>query len=97
MERNGGRGAVGEKNTRETERGEVMGRVLVMVRRELQDAELEDRMAVFEARAESMYRAIVAKYQLEQQRGTWTTRLSRWVTTVAASLWNSRAVRLLVP
>jgi hypothetical protein len=97
MERNGGRGAVGEKSTQDNDRSEVMGRVLVMVRRELQDAELEDRMAVFESRAESIYRSIVAKYELEQQRGTWTTRLSRWVTTMAAALWNSRAVRLLVP
>lgn len=92
----GGCGVVGETTTQETEGNEAIERLLVMVRREL-DAEVRERSAKFDAYADSVYRKVLAEYRLEQQRGTWTTRAGRWLTNMAAAIWNSRAVRLLVP
>lgn len=94
---NGGRGVVGEKYE-ETDWTEAVAleRLLSRVRREL-DAEVNERAAAFDGWADSVYRKVLAKYQLEQQRGTWAQRVRRWLTTVAAAMWNSRAVRLLVP
>jgi hypothetical protein len=97
---NGGRGVVGEQanNHKGTDWSQAVAieRLLSRVRREL-DAEVNERAAAFDGWADSVYRKVLEKYRLEQQRGTWVQRVRRWLTTAAAAMWNSRAVRLLVP
>ena len=48
-------------------------------------------------RAEMVLNRVLARVQRDRLRGAWFTRTVRAVTTTAAALWNSRAIRMLVP
>lgn len=92
----GGLGVVAGTKAWETEDEETIEKLLAVVRREM-DADVDDRMSAFEGRADAMCRSILARYQRERQRGTRAQRVGRWLTGMGATVWNSRAVRLLVP
>jgi hypothetical protein len=92
----GGLGVVAGTKSWETEDEETIEKLLAVVRREM-DAEVGERMSAFEGRADAMCREILARYEWERQRGTWAQRVGRWVANMGAAVWNSRAVRLLVP
>jgi len=76
---------------------EALEKLLDQVRHDL-DVAVNRRMAEFEGdRSEAALCQVMARVEESRRRGAWVMRTFRALTAMGASLWNSRAIRMLVP
>jgi hypothetical protein len=106
----GGRGVVGQSRGRKIKLGAEQGpdktkdghrdpleSLLDVVRRDM-DVALNRAEARFQgARSEAVLRRVLDKVAEEQRREPRPVRAARALTAFGAALWNSRAVRILMP
>lgn len=76
---------------------EALEKLLDQVRHDL-DMAVNRRMVELEGdRSEMALCQVMARVEESRRRGAWVTRTFKTLTAMGASLWNSRAIRMLVP
>jgi hypothetical protein len=77
--------------------GDPLEKLVAQVRKTL-DQTLDERMDRFSgAYSEVILNQVLTRVKESQRRGAWLLRAGRWVSALVATLWNSRALRMLVP
>lgn len=92
------KGMAGAGRTEQGQSGqEGLERLMEQIRLDL-DIVIDQKSQAFEGvRSEVALRRVLARVHGGRQRGAWIMRTFRAMTAMGMTLWNSRAVRMLVP